>query len=378
MLRVIQSHTKAAKGYYASKAEYLAGGKQELTGRWGGKGAALLGLSGEVDRQSADLLCDNVNPLTGMALTPRQKKNRTPGYDFNFHACKSVSLLFGLTGDPAILDAFRSAVDATMRDIEAEIKTRIRIGGRSEDRTSGITVWAEYTHLTARPVAGVIDPHLHSHAFVYNAVFDPEERRWKAGQFRDLKASAPRFQRDFHNRLAWNLSELGYPIAKTERGWELACIERATIVRFSRRSGQIADFAERHGVSDPAEKDGLGARTRGRKHPDTSMDELRQEWQARLTDRERAGLAITTARRCGTVAAVSGAGKMSAAELAAVSSGDARRRVEGSTLPPGLADRQRRHPHPFHRHRRPHLTDDTFEHASPPALPPPRGPAHGR
>lgn len=297
MLRVIQSSAASAKGYYTSSAEYYAGGRQELPGRWGGSGAAMLGLRGEVGKRAADALCENRNPATGLKLTVRQRKDRTPGYDFNFHACKSASLLYGLTGDPAILAAFRGAVDATMREIEAEIKTRVRSGGRMEDRTAGAAVWAEYTHLTARPVAGRIDPHLHSHCFVYNAVFDPEEGRWKAGQFRDLKRDAPRFEQAFHDRFAQNLAALGYPIEQTGRRWEIAGIGRPTIEAFSGRAHQVEAFAERSGIADAKARDGIAARTRERKRSDAGMDELRREWAARLTGRERAALAVACARR---------------------------------------------------------------------------------
>jgi len=42
-----------------------------------------------------------------------------------------------LSTDQGILDAFRGAVDDTMRDIEAEMKTRVRKGRQDTDRTAG-------------------------------------------------------------------------------------------------------------------------------------------------------------------------------------------------------------------------------------------------
>ncbi len=50
------------------------------------------------------------------------------GYDFTFSVPKSVSLLYAMSGDQDIMDAFRAAVDETMREIEAEMKTRVRMG----------------------------------------------------------------------------------------------------------------------------------------------------------------------------------------------------------------------------------------------------------
>jgi conjugative relaxase-like TrwC/TraI family protein len=334
MLRVIQSTAASAKGYYTSKAEYYAGGQAELPGRWGGKGAALLGLQGEVTKQAADALCENRDPNTGNTLTCRQRKDRTPGYDFNWHVCKSVSILYGLTGDQAILAAFRSAVDETMQDVEAEITTRIRKNGRMADRVSGVAVWAEYTHLTARPVGGVSDPHLHSHCFVYNAVFDPEEQRWKAGKFSGLKHNAPRFQEVFHNRLAWKLMALGYPIERTGKGWEIAGISRKLVERFSNRTRVIEAFAAERNITDAKEKDGLGARTRDRKRKDETMPMLREQWNARLTPNDRAGLAVATAMRPFVAASTNGE-RFSGGTLR-----NARPAFGATGLPPGLIERQ--------------------------------------
>lgn len=293
MLRVIQNRdSQAAKGYYASRAEggYYLGAEQEAVGSWGGSGAERLGLYGAIDRRSFDRLCDNRHPATGERLTVRTRKDRTPGYDVNFHACKSASLLYALTNDPAILRAFRDAVADTMREMEERMQTRVRTRGRSRDRRAGNLVYGEFLHFTARPVAGVIDPHLHAHCFVFNAVFDPVEHRWKAGQFRDLKASAPGFERAFHARFAWKLAALGYPIERQNDRWEIAGVERALIEKFSHRTRQIDAFAQAHGITDPKEKDGIGARTRCRKQPETGMAELRRGWRARLSEEERQAL----------------------------------------------------------------------------------------
>ena len=75
-----------------------------------------------------DALCDNQHPQTGKQLTARRQIGRTVGYDFNFHVPKSVSLLYAMTRDERLLDAFRDAVDGTMHDIEAEMATRVRKG----------------------------------------------------------------------------------------------------------------------------------------------------------------------------------------------------------------------------------------------------------
>src|SRR6202021_2005505 len=61
MIRITQQNSAGdAKRYYAT-ADYYSQG-QEIVGRWGGKGAALLGLSGTVDKFSFERLCDNLHP----------------------------------------------------------------------------------------------------------------------------------------------------------------------------------------------------------------------------------------------------------------------------------------------------------------------------
>lgn len=295
MLRIIQNNAPAgAKRYYATADYYLDG--QELAGAWRGQGAARLGLEGQVRKEDWDALCDNLHPATGESLTIRRRETRRVGYDFNFHVPKSVSILYGLTGDDRILDAFRASVDATMRDIESEMRTRVRADGRNEDRTTGNMVWGEFVHLTARPVDGVPDPHLHAHCFVFNTTWDAEESRWKAGQFAGLKRDGAYFEALFHSRLAGRLEELGLATERTKTGWELAGVPVETLQKFSRRTALIEETAERDGITDPHAKDALGAKTRERKQGGMTLGELRREWEAHLSDAERSWVSTLAGR----------------------------------------------------------------------------------
>ncbi|MBK9119742.1 MAG: relaxase domain-containing protein [Phycisphaerales bacterium] len=295
MLRITQNSTpEGAKSYY-STADYYAEG-QELVGAWKGEGAGRLGLSGNVRREDWDALCDNRHPATGETLTPRTKRDRRVGYDFNFHVPKSVSILYGLTRDERLLDAFRESVEATMEDIESEMQTRVRVGGRNEDRTTGNMVWGEFVHFTARPVDGVPDPHLHAHCFVFNTTWDDKESRWKAGQFAGLKRDAPFFEAVFHSRLARRLEELGLPTRRTKHGWELAGVPQSAIEKFSRRTALIEEKASEAGITDPRAKGELGAKTREKKQKDLTLDELRGEWMSRMTADELAALTAAKSR----------------------------------------------------------------------------------
>jgi conjugative relaxase-like TrwC/TraI family protein len=290
MVRISQQDSaSSAKRYYAT-ADYYSEG-QELVGSWGGNGATRLGLSGTVDKFSFERLCDNFHPQTGEPLTVRTRSERTVGYDFTFSVPKSVSLLYAMSGDQGILDAFRGAVDETMREMEAEMKTRVRKDFQDADRTTGNMVWAEFIHTTSRPVDGLPDPQLHAHVFVFNTTWDQDEERWKAGQFRELKRDAPYFQAAFRVRLANNLQDIGFGIERKRDDFEISGVAPDVLKRFSRRTALIEKLAEERGITDPDRKAELGAETREHKGKALSLDKLRTEWNARLTYHERRELA---------------------------------------------------------------------------------------
>lgn len=299
MLRINQqNNAAAAKTYYTSAAEagYYAAGEQEMIGEWGGKAAERLGLAGEIQQPHFELLCDNRHPFTGERLTARMRADRRVGYDFNFHASKSVSILYGVTDDPAILDAFRWAMNEVMRAMEKDVQVRVRKHGQYGARTVGNAVWLEAIHFTARPVKGVIDPHLHGHCFVPNCCWDHVEHAWKAIDVASIKENAPHWQRMFQKLLGDRLTELGFPVVWKGDAFEIGGIERATIERFSNRTAQIDRAAEKRGVVDPRDKDKLGALTRERKRKDAAMPQLRAHWRERLTDEERAAIALAALR----------------------------------------------------------------------------------
>ena len=290
MLRVIASrNAQAAKEYHQQslkREDYYSEG-QEIAGNWQGIGAEKLGLTGPIQTEAYNALCDNLKPGTTERLTQRNKSNRTVGYDFNFHCPKSVSVVYEFTQDERILNAFKQSVNQTMREVESEIKTRVRKDGANENRTTGNMIWAEYIHFTARPVNGVPDPHLHAHCYTFNTTWDDVEKKWKAGQFRDLKADAPYFEAAFHARFAKQLHDLGYGIERTAKGWEIAGVPQRVLDEFSKRSEQVEQKAKELGLTSAKQKDGLAAMTRERKQKDLQKPELRQLWGERVSNDER-------------------------------------------------------------------------------------------
>ncbi|HVW96123.1 MAG TPA: MobF family relaxase [Mucilaginibacter sp.] len=286
MIRMIQSTSaEHAKAYFSDalqKSDYYIN-DQELQGQFHGRLATRIGLEKTATKESFFALCENVNPVTGEPLTPRTKEDRTTGYDINFHCPKSVSIVHALSSDEHILKAFQGSVNETMLDIEADAKTRVRLRKTYEDRETAELLWAEFTHQTARPVDDhAPDPHLHSHCFVFNATFDKQENRIKAGQFRDINRDMPYYQARFHKRLADKLTDLGYNIRRTDKSFEIEGVPQSVIDLFSKRTDEIGQVAKEKGITDAKALSELGAKTRAKKQKGLGMSDLKAEWKKQI------------------------------------------------------------------------------------------------
>jgi len=238
----------------------------------GGQGAERLQLKGEVEREDFVALVRNRVPgskgqdrLTARNNTTREEwkldpvtgqwgwkdvANRQTGYDWTFSVPKSVSLYLASTEDPLVEKLAHQALAATMDEAEARMQCKVRGKGpdgnpRDHDRLTGEMIYSTFVHRESRPIQGRTCPHWHAHVFVHNATYDPVELRWKAGQFRRLKAEAPWYQEAFHHRLAESLRAAGYGIRRVDNGWELACIRDEEVERFSKRTTQIEAEAKR-------------------------------------------------------------------------------------------------------------------------------------
>ncbi|MGX5858304.1 MobF family relaxase [Dyadobacter jiangsuensis] len=286
MIRMIMLTDAAhAKAYYQdalSRSDYYVD-DQERPGVFHGKLADRLGIAGMVDKKTFDMLCDNINPSTGNTLTQRNRENRVVGYDINFHVPKSLSAIWALSKDDHIIEAFDEAVIETMQEIEANMQTRVRKGGVSNERGTDELMWAHFTHTTARPVKGQIpDPHIHSHCTVFSATFDNEEQCIKAGYFRNIMRDMPYYQAKFHKRLSDRMVDLGYEIKKTRKAFEIEGVPQRVIDHLSKRTSEIGRAAKSKGITDAKALSELGARTRSKKMKGLSMLDLKAEWKRQI------------------------------------------------------------------------------------------------
>ena len=294
--QILRTHWQySAKGAidYLGKADYYATSTGELLGT----GFEHLDISNMLPRDVLHCLCHNLDPATGNLLRPRAKEGDRVGMDFTFNAPKSVTLARelggeGNEGDPRVEAAHREAVAYAMKFIEADMKTRVRIGGANADRATGNLCAYRVTHRDTRinPDDKMPDPHLHDHCFVLNITYDKVEKRFKAAQIADIKRDAPYYEAVYMNRLAGNVRSLGYGIRREGRAFEINGIDRPLIERFSRRTKQIEALAAKLKIQKAESKAKLGATSRMGKTQETAED-LNSYYVGRLTDKQREQLA---------------------------------------------------------------------------------------
>lgn len=300
-----------AKDYFnkeLSKGDYYSRDQaQEVPSRFGGRLADQMGLSGEVSREAFYDLIEHKHPLTGEKLTRRrnEKGNRRPGTDITFSAPKSVSVYFQQTQDVRVLEAFESAVQETMeKDIEPLIAARVRQGGEKRgQRVTGNGLWSTFVHHTARPAKErdpetkrwkqlVPDPHTHAHVILHNVTWDSMYRNrdgtrgaYVAVEAEQIHLARPFTEASFHARLAKKLTDAGLAVRRTDHGFELAGFSAEVKETFSQRTVQIEKVAHERGIRSAELKAKLAQSTRSNKS-DLSMDELRTQWDSRLSRRQ--------------------------------------------------------------------------------------------
>jgi conjugative relaxase-like TrwC/TraI family protein len=256
----------SGRGYAANHlvhSDYYAEA-QRVVGYWHGRGAAELGLTGEVRDAEFEAIRQGLHPTNGESLRPRQSVDRLSAdgavqsrgrhlYDFTISAPKSVSILAAVGGDERLVDAHQRAVDDALTELETAAAARIRIGGANDSRLTGNLVLAVYHHDTSRE----LDPQLHTHAVAGNLTYDGAEGRWKALQASDIYTQRAYLTEVYRNALAREVRALGYAIEDRrdgrgrDHGFEIGGVSEEVLRRYSQRSQQrdeaIAAFTSRTG-----------------------------------------------------------------------------------------------------------------------------------
>jgi conjugative relaxase-like TrwC/TraI family protein len=269
----------------------------DLRMEWLGRGAGMLGLKGPPDYEQFKRLIHGLDPWSGEQLTAKILENRIPGWDVNVHCPKGVTTVIE-HGDGRVQDALWEAARETVADLERVATTRIRKGGKQDDRVTGNLVGYAVEHAETRPVKSdkMPDPHRHIHMVLFNLTYDKVEGEWKAVKFRPVMDLRKYFDRRFNQRFSNKLAELGYEIEthwkrgpKGERkymGWDVSGVPATVLRKFSRRSQEIDKLADELGVTSIVARDKLGATSRLNKRDDLTLGDCRQYWHSRVTPEE--------------------------------------------------------------------------------------------
>lgn len=290
-----------AKQYFR---EHLAVGDyysegEKVTGTWVGQGAEKLGLGRQVKEREFLNLCEGQHPLTGEQLTARKNTVRTEDgkivanrrvfYDWTFAPPKSVSLI-ALIDNRDVVALHERAVETALKEAEKYAQTRVRANGEQADRHTSNFVAALFRHETSRSQ----DPHLHTHAVIFNATFDTKENRWKALQTRDMLKARRMVDAVYNSELCRGLQEMGYRIERKLDTFEIAGCNRQLVEKFSKRHVSIAEQAlamVASGMASAAElpklRERIAHEDRARKIRDGNREALRSRWLDEMTPEER-------------------------------------------------------------------------------------------
>lgn len=298
MIRTHWMTSASAAKAYVRAADYYAA----TPGRWFGRLVEELGLGERSDFDQFDALADNRHPVTGETLRPHAKDGGRIGLDMTFNSSKSVGIAREIAGaanagDPRVECAHNEAVEYVLGLVEKDMQCRVRVGGASENRTTGNMLAHLQTHRDTRINAddGKPDMSLHTHAFIFNLTHDPVEGKLKAAEIGQIKHDAPFYEAVYHNRLAANLKTLGYGIERKGKAFEIAGVSRELIEKFSRRTQYIEKVAGKLGIEKPESKAKLGATTRLGKAKELA-DDLNGYYVSRLTAQEKQQLATLEGR----------------------------------------------------------------------------------
>jgi len=297
MIRVTTLYASGAGASAEYYTGYLTKADGEQPGVWMGSQAPGLGLVGEVTTEALEALLSGHHPMTGAqlgrALVDRFDKHgntikAVAGYDATLSAPKSLSVLWGLTGDEGFAECHDVAVNKVVEMIEKYgSTTRIRSNnGRLHPETQGLSV-AVFRQSTSR----ADDPQLHSHVVISSKV-QTADGRWYALDALTLKKYQQAFGYLYQSVLRAELTHrygvVFDPIVKGQA--EIAGVPSELLDQFSKRAREIgfemndklADFHDREG-RDPTDFEYAAMEreaaidTRSKKSG-TTVSDLRTRW----------------------------------------------------------------------------------------------------
>lgn len=269
--------SSGAADYFANDNYYTADEHAEA-GVWGGEGARVLGLEGQVERDQFEAILNGRLPTGEMV---GQVEGRRLGLDLTFSMPKSASILALVSGDKRILDAHLAAVKSTMTQLVEKQFAESRNYDRSrsgEPQKTGNLVYALFAHDTSR----ALDPQGHIHAVVANLTRDPKGT-WKALWNGEIWKNNTTIGQFYHAAFRAQLQKLGYETeaAGKHGSFEIKGVPSEVIKEFSQRREDILTKVEELGIASPKGQDRVTVNTRDPKLTVEDRAALVQTWQDR-------------------------------------------------------------------------------------------------
>jgi conjugative relaxase-like TrwC/TraI family protein len=281
-----------ALGEYLRQADYYSQGMR-VEGECFGRLCQRVGLteSARISDAQFERVAGNHHAETGEKLTERMAAGRRAGYDATFNAPKSVSIQAFIGGDERLIAAHEVAVREALRELESFSAHQEGRGINKRYVAAPEIAGAVFRHGESR----ALDPHLHSHAFVFNVVRGNSDSRLLALESSKIFERTRYLSEVYRNALAREVQQLGYAIERREYGFELAGVSSQLLERFSKRAkerdaaiaGREAELGRELSRDEIAR---LVRENRAGKCYDLTPEQVRHRQLAQVSAEERAHL----------------------------------------------------------------------------------------
>lgn len=275
----ISKPIKAGHGeYYLSLAatdDYYTSGT-EPPGYWLGRGAELLGLHGQLEREHfRNLLC-GLAPDGQRKLVRNADVERRAGWDLTWSAPKSVSVAWS-QADPETRERIEQCLRRAVAAGVGYLQTVAGVSRRGEDgriHEKAELILAAFLHSTSRAQ----DPQLHIHTILLNVGIRADGSTGTLepkAMYRHQMAAGALFRAELACALE---TELGLRCRREGRAFELLGVDQDLIAHFSKRRAEIQAELARLGQSGGKAAEIANFTTRQKKEA-RSREDLFAEWQ---------------------------------------------------------------------------------------------------
>lgn len=263
----------------ATEDYYLDGG--EPPGRWLGKAAAALGLTGPVERTAFSNLFAGRSPDGSRSLVQLQTysdgRQRQPGWDLTFSAPKPVTVIWSQASDsigPVVEDCHYEAVKFAFGYLEDVAAFSRRGQGGTNLERCGL-VAAIFEHGTSRSQ----DPQLHSHVLLVN-LGARADGTFGTLRSRDIYLHKMAAGVLYRTELARQLSErLGLTLVRDGFAFDVDGVPSSLCDAFSQRRADIEEALAQGGLAGPRASEYIARTTRDVKGH-VAREELGFTWRA--------------------------------------------------------------------------------------------------